>query len=357
MEKLKFSSEILGQYARMHELVVKAKYYFLKTVQFATLDDNSKDELRTRLIGISNEIGNHYRKIKYSKITSYNLDEYEKVEAAYLRKIRKEIELFLKLCRKHAPVSMDYSRNMVEEHRIDEDILDSTIYGTRALELDKLRNLNGFYDYLIQNAVEEKEKKIGKQVLQSVDADLMELKISNFIEMLGSERAVNPDIYYKVKTKMERLFSDGTKINIIRKEDSSEPDMLNADELYLIYDNSYNIHLMYSTVNMVLELNARIIDSIVDNRIIFTRGIEVLTRAGADEAGAGLFLSEKERSCPIEKFSDVFNRILDEFELRTIYDQAAELIRLNIEFEKNRELKVQQQSRENVSRKLDALLS
>lgn len=357
MEKMNFSPEILNQYARMHELVVKAKYYFLKTVQFATLDDNIKHDLRNRLIELSNEIGNHYRAIKYAKITSYNLAEYEKVESDYIRSMRKKIEQFLKLCKRHAPVSMDFDRNTADEHTLDEDILGSTIYGTRALELDKLRNLNGFYDYLIQNAVEEKEKKIDRTALQAVDSDLMQLKISNFIEVLGPERAVNPDIYYKVKIKMERLLSDSTKLHIVRTGDSPEPESLNADELYLLYDNSYNIRLLYRTGNMELELNAQIIDSIVDNHIIFTGGIKAVTRAGVDEVTSEVYLSDKHRSCPIEKFSDVFNRILEELELRNIYDQAAELIRMNNEYEKNRELKLREKIREDVSRKLDALLS
>ena len=89
MEKLIFNQEIQKQFMAMHDLIVKSKFYFLKAVQFQSLSDDQKNNLRDRITDIADKISRHFNEIKYAKITQYNIDKYERNEEGFIKGVRK----------------------------------------------------------------------------------------------------------------------------------------------------------------------------------------------------------------------------------------------------------------------------
>ena len=236
MEDRRFSYDIQNSYIQMHELVVKAKYYFLKVVQFNSIDDNKKNDLRDIFIDLSKDVGDHFRRIKYAKINNYNINEYEKLEVKFVNTTKARIEKFIKTCRRTAPVGFDYNRSNINEKKIDEDILDSKIYGTRALDIDKLKSIDGFYDYLRKLPVEPENnrKHEKKKSVAAVESDLIELKIENFKQKLNN--AEEPEIFYKAKLKIEKSLIEGKRTTIYNIDEYAKTANLNEDEIYLVYD-------------------------------------------------------------------------------------------------------------------------
>jgi GMP synthase PP-ATPase subunit len=74
MDNIDLTRELQNEYVEMHELVVKAKYYFLKVLQSATVADDKKNKLRDKLIEIAEEIKTRHNRIRYAKINNYNLN-------------------------------------------------------------------------------------------------------------------------------------------------------------------------------------------------------------------------------------------------------------------------------------------
>ena len=144
MTKIVFSQDIQRKYLSMHDLVVKAKFYFLKAIQSTSLKDDEKNLFRDQISEISTEMNRHFTTLRYANITKYNKDEYEHKEYVFIKETRKYLELLIKGCNKKVPVKVKYNILDFDEKQIDEDILTSKIYGTNALEIAKIQGLNSF---------------------------------------------------------------------------------------------------------------------------------------------------------------------------------------------------------------------
>ena len=356
MEDRRFSYDIQNSYIQMHELVVKAKYYFLKVVQFNSIDDNKKNDLRDIFIDLSKDVGDHFQRIKYAKINNYNINEYEKLEVKFVNTTKARIEKFIKTCRRTAPVGIDYNRSNINEKKIDEDILDSKIYGTRALDIDKLKSIDGFYDYLRKLPVEPENnrKHEKKKSVAAVESDLIELKIENFKQKLNN--AEEPEIFYKAKLKIEKSLIEGKRTTIYNIDEYAKTANLNEDEIYLVYDQSYNIEVLYKNGTTLIVLNLKLIDEIIERDLLFHESIGSEVTVGEETVRSVIYLPEKYQRCSIEEYNKVFQELLDYLEIRDIFERGADLIRNEIEKENRLELEMMEKAKAKVNAKLDELL-
>ncbi len=356
MQKMIFNQKIQKKYMTMHDLVVKAKFYFLKSIQSTSLTDDQKNLFRDQISEISGEMNRHFTELRYAKITQYNIDEYEYNEQLFMKETRKYLELLIKGCVKQVPVKIKYDNLIFDEKQIDEDILASTIYGTRALGTDKIQGLNSFREYMMINVLTDK-KNIKEEIqFNNVDQELLDLKISSFSERMVSRNALNPEIYFKVCIKIESLLTSGKKINIKNYSEEIEPDQLNKDELYIYYDNSYNLYFFYKIKNILIKLNVEIVRNINQENIFFNKKIICETQVSTNTVTAEIPLKHGLDKSTIESFTDIFNEILEDLELRKIYNYAISLVKKHISNEQNASLNRQKELTKEVSDGLDSIL-
>lgn len=358
MQKIIFNQEIQDSFMAMHELIVKGKYYFLKAIQYKAFSDNQKNELRDRIIELSDSINRHFDEIKYAKVSQYNIEEYEKNERIFMKEKRKEIEALIKACTKRAPVKTKYGSTVVNEKEIDADILFSKIYGTRALEIGQLQNLSRFKEYLLsieskENGDESIEDKAKTRAIK-IDKDLLELKLANFCERIASRNPKNPEIFYKVKTKFENLFSEDVALNIHHERDKVAK--LNNNELYLIYDDLLNISILYEIENVFLKLDINPIASIQNDIINFGTIISCESQVSTGNVKAEIPFYKNNDVVGVEKLDDAVGRILEDLELSNLYKNAISRVKKKVEDESNSKFNRQKEMVDEVSRKLDEIL-
>ena len=355
MESLNFRKEMQSMYSEMHEIVVKAKFYFLKVLQSATISDNKKNELRDSLIEISEEIKNHHNKTKYSNINNYNFEEYKKLEKKYLRNTKRKLKNIIKSCQKANPTRIKYNRDNIKESELDEDLGNSKIYGTRALERDKIININQFDENIIQNEVKKRKNLNKENKRNKIDEELIKIKTENFVKNFKDSVAVNPDIYYKAVKVIENKVLDNTKTNIKRIEQMEPKEQLNNNELYVYFDNYYNLVIRYRINNFYIKLELLLIDSIIENEIKFSNSIKSMTCIGEDEIIAELPINNNKRST-VNTFNVDLNSYLEDLEIRMIYDDSISKIREKINMEKNKEKIEMEKAKTEINKKLNEML-
>jgi len=355
MENLNLNNELQQKYVEMHDLVVKAKYYFLKVLQSSTVSDHKKNELRDKLIELSEEIKNHQNKIKYSKINEYNFEEYKKMENKYLRKTKKKLVDIIKKCKRTNPTRIKYNRNNIKENEMDEDLENSKIYGTRALERDKIININKFNENIIKNEIQKRSTVENTNKKNRIDDELLKIKTENFVKKMRDREAVNPEIYYKAVKAIENRFLENNKMNIESFEKLELKEKLNNNELYIFFDNYYNIIIKYRNDNFYIEVAIILIGSVIEHEIVFTNGIYSKTCVGEEEITAKIPINN-DKKCTVSSFNERLNEYLEELEIRLIYDKAVAAIRDKINSEKNKEKIEMERTKTEVNKKLNEML-
>jgi len=358
MANLKFNENILKDYAEINEMIIKSKFYFLQVIQFSTIEESTKDNLRNALLDISKSISLHFNTIKYAKITKYNIFEYEKNEKNYLKDLTKEINYFIKKCNRISPVKLNRKID-ISIKLIDQDIFTSHIYGTRALEIDIIKNLNLFNDYLVNQLTYKTETPIHNDPKSSskvdIDKDLFELKMKTFIEKINYRNPKNPEVFYKIKSIIENTLNK-KKVNIYPFELINEQDNYNNDELYIFFDNSYNFKYIYRIDSKELFLDLSIIKQIDTNNITFSDSIFAKGNLGINEAIAIIPFNKELLKTPFNTFNNSLNNLLNDLDLASLYFDTFNFVKKHQDDILNKESKQQQKIIDDVSKSLDDLL-
>jgi hypothetical protein len=364
MEQVKFNDQIQKTYLSMHDLIVQSKLSFLRIIQFNTVDDNIKDNLRNELLIIAKHLGAHFDTIRYAKINEYNIAEYEKVENRFLKETKREIIRFIRDCKRMAPVKL--KKDIISsEDKIDQEIMTSKIYGTRALEIDTLKKLQGFYEYIIGVSISEEQSKPTDQVHQDkngaetrsdIDRDLLDLKAKTFCEKLTGRHAVNPEIFYKIKTKIESVIIHDNRLNVLKQDNESTIDTFNENELYIVYDDLYNFNYLYKTGNIQMSLEINLIKSTTKEHMVFNDSIVAETEVSVNKAKARIPFKPGIEKTTIESFNTDVAAIIEDLELSKIYYRTLEIVKKRKDQIETAEKAQQDEMNKKISDSLDEIL-
>ncbi len=238
---------IIGGYQSLHLEVVRLKYVLLKVAESYKLPGEKKIAFRDRVISAGNELGAHFQGLADRKLTRYNIDEFAESEGAYVKALSADLRKLqasgLKLL--HAKVNL--KRTLIRETDVDGQLLASRIFDQETIGRDKLERLNAARRLLPET---DEKKPAGPSV---VDQELKQLKLRSYVEGLAGWSAVNPDILFKVRSRLEAALTARVPA-FVTMERLQRGDLPNRGDLYacITDDGSCGLHYCEAAVCMHL---------------------------------------------------------------------------------------------------------
>jgi hypothetical protein len=207
------------------------------------------------------------------------------------------------------------------------------------------------------NVVLPEKKEVTKDIpVNDIDQELFKLKVASFSERMNSRNAINPDIYYKACTKIRSLLAEEKKLNIKKYCEKINQNKINNDELYILYDNSYNLFFLYKIDNIYIRINVELVKNLTQEFIFFNKKITCETQVSINTVISEIPVKPGLEKCTIETFTTIFNEILEDLELNKIYDRSIYLVKKYISDEQNAAVNLQMETTKAVSASLDSIL-
>lgn len=352
-----FSEDILNAYMITHERLVELKFAYLTIVQIDSIRPSEKQELKDDVDRLSDDINKHFIGLLAKDINDYNIADFERREQEYLKNIKRGVDSILKKATRLSPVKIDYKKQTLAESDIDAKILQSSVYDVPALEKNRLDGLGRFQRYLLEHVYTEETQNKSKPKIDAVEKELLVMKIQVFQDRMIKTESLNLDILFKMKAKFESLLSDGTKVKVFGPETLDRDRDLMAEQVYIAYDELYNVRMQYKTDTVLLNLGIELAKEINTTGIRYGGRIYGTTTVAGNTAEV-LLVDPNPESAPLKL--DTYRRKYQEFleftEFRSLYTFCLASIDSKKQEEEQNQIRVKSEMRNRVSSALDDLL-
>jgi hypothetical protein len=340
-----------------HERLVELKYVYLTIVQIDSVRPSEKQELKDDVDRLSDDINKHFIGLFSKEINDFNIADFERREQEYLKNIKRGVDSILKKATRISPVKIDYKKQPLSESDIDAKILESSIYDAPALEKNRLDGLGRFQRYLLEHVYTEETRSQSKPQINAVEKELLAMKIQVFMDRLKNSESLNLDILYKMKSKFESLLSGGIKIKVSGPEILDRDTDLIPEQVYITFDELYNVRLQYQTDTTILNLVIELAKDISTTGIRYGGRIYGTTTVAGNIAEVLLVDPNPDPSPQgLEKYRRKYQEFLDFAELRSLYTFCLASIDSMKQKEEQNQMRMKSEMRNRVSSALDDLL-
>lgn len=352
-----FSQAILDEYMSMHERIVAMKYSYLTVTQLDSIGPSDKQDTKNELCELADAIRAHFSGLLSKEINDFNIADFERREHDFLKETRKSVDSLVKKMNRLSPVKIEHRNAPQQEQDIDTKLLESKVYDSPALERHRMEGLGRFQRYLLDHVYVDDAKSEATPRADVVEKELLQMKISVYEDRFRDADSSNLDILYKMKTKFEGLFAAGTRITVIGPQSTDQLDTSVPEQITLVYDELYNVRMVYRIHTTELDLSIALANSISSDGINYSGQITGITTAAGNSAHA--HLSDPHATSNVfdlASYRTAYQEFLQQAELRVLYSASLANINLKHRQDEENEVRVQNEMRDRVSSALDGLL-
>ena len=273
MEAAGMTETITAEYERLELEILRLKYVLAKVADSYNLAGANKASFRDRVVAAADELNAHMQAVANNRPTRYNIDEFEKTEGAYIRRLAEEIEALQSAGLKLLHSKVNFRRTAISESEVDEQLVTGRIFDAPTLGRDKLDHLGAVRRFL------RPEPDPARRQGPGVERELQRLKLESYLKAIGKWTCENPDILFKTRAKIEAALS-ARGCSFVSAEEMQRGDLPNRGELYAAPTATGGFALRYCEGAVCLHL-------VLDLMRGSGKGLEFSGRVGGwAEAGA-----------------------------------------------------------------------